>query len=101
MAERRGGSGDTGIADEDVELAATLMQRGAEAGDAVIVSQVKRHQCGAAAVFSDLLVEFFQAALRPRAGDDIPTGLAKPPPLAIPPPPPPPRHQTHTRTDAA
>src|SRR5258708_19072472 len=77
MAERRGGSGDTGIADENIELAVTLMQRGAERGDAVIVSQVKRHQRGAAAVFPDLVVEFFQPALRPRDGDDMRTGLGE------------------------
>jgi len=35
MPERRGGAGDAGIADENVELAVALMQRRAEAGDVV------------------------------------------------------------------
>jgi len=74
MAERRGGAGDAGIADEDVEFAMALMQRSAKPGDAVIVGQVQRHQRGAAAVFADLVIEFFQPALRPRHRHDMRAG---------------------------
>ena len=79
MPERRGGAGDAGIADENVELAVALMQRGAEPGDAVIVGEVERHQRGAAAVFADLVVEFFQPALRPRHRHDMRAGLGQRP----------------------
>ncbi len=44
MAERRGGTGHAGIADEDVDLAVTLMQRRAEPRDAVAVGHAERHQ---------------------------------------------------------
>ena len=71
MAERRGGAGDAGIADENVDLAVALMQRRAEPGDAVEIGEVERHQRGAAAVLADLVVEFFQAALRARDGNDM------------------------------
>ena len=50
MAERRGGAGDAGIADENVDLAVAFMQRGAEACDAIEIGEVQRHQRGAAAV---------------------------------------------------
>src|SRR5207248_4466307 len=50
VAERRGGAGDAGITDEDVELAVALMQRGAKPGDAVEIAEVERHQRRAAAV---------------------------------------------------
>ena len=74
MAERRGGAGDAGIADEDVEPAVALVQRGAEPGDAVEIGEVERHQRCAAAVFADLVVEFFQAALRARDRNDVRAG---------------------------
>ena len=66
MPERRRRAGDAGIADENVELAVALMQRRAEPCDAVEVGEIERHQGRAAAVLSDLVVEFFQAALRSR-----------------------------------
>src|SRR5450631_472853 len=66
MPERRGGAGDTGIADENVELSVPLMQRSTEAGDAVEVGEIERHQSGAAAVLADLVVELLEAALRSR-----------------------------------
>ena len=77
MAERRGRAGDAGIADEDVELAVALMQRSAEAGDAVGVGEVERHQRGAAAVLPDLVVEFFQPALRARHRHDMRAGFCQ------------------------
>ena len=77
MAERRGGAGDAGIADENVELAVALMQRRAEPRDAVEIGEVERHQRGAAAVFADLVVEFFQPALRARDGHDMRAGAGK------------------------
>ena len=76
MAERRGGAGDAGIADENVELAVALMQRRAEPRDAVEIGEVERHQRGAAAVFPDLVVELLQAALRARDGHDMRAGRA-------------------------
>src|SRR5258705_10372000 len=66
MPERRGRTGDAGIADEDVELAMALMQRRAKPGDAVEIGEVERHQRRAAAAFSDLVVELFETALRSR-----------------------------------
>ena len=77
MAERRGGAGDAGIADENVELAVALMQRSPEPGDAVEIGEVERHQRGAAAVLADLVVEFFQAALRARDGNDVRAGAGE------------------------
>ena len=77
MAERRGGAGDAGIADENVELAMAFMQRRAEAGDAVEVGQVERHQGRAAAVLADLVIEFFEAALRARHRDHMRAGLGQ------------------------
>src|ERR1700680_2123120 len=66
MPERRGRAGDAGVADENVELAVTFMQRGAEPRDAVVIGEVERHQRGAAAIFPDLVVELFESSLRPR-----------------------------------
>src|SRR6185369_15550157 len=77
MPERRGGTGDAGIADENVDLAVAFMQRGAEPRDALEIGEVERHQRGAAAVFADLVVEFFQAALRARDGNDMGAGLCQ------------------------
>src|ERR1700733_5514132 len=77
MAERRGGAGDAGIADEDIELAVTFMQRRAEPGDAVEIGEVERHQSGAAAVLADLVIELFEAALRPRHRDNMRAGLGQ------------------------
>src|SRR5450755_2264142 len=71
MAERRGRTCDAGIADQDVELAMALVQRGAEPGDAVDIAQAERHQRGAAAVFADVVIEFFQAALGARQRHDV------------------------------
>src|SRR5665213_4357603 len=75
MPERRGGAGDAGIADQNVDLAVTLMQRRAEPGDAFEVGEIERHQRGAAAVLADLVVEFFKAALGARDGDDMRAGF--------------------------
>ncbi len=77
MAERRRRTGDAGIADENVDLAVALVQRGAKPGDAVIVSEIQRHQRGGAAVFADLVVELFEATLRARDGDDMRAGLGE------------------------
>ena len=77
MAERRGGAGDAGIADENVELAVALVQRRAEPGDAVEIGEVERHQRGAAAVLADLVVELFQPALRPRDRHDMRAGFGQ------------------------
>src|SRR5713226_9497311 len=77
MPERRGGTGDAGIADENVELAMTLMQRRAKPGDAVEVGEVERHQGRAAAVFSDLVVELFETALRSGNRNHMRAGLGK------------------------
>src|SRR5512143_2745025 len=74
MPERRGGPGDAGIADENVELAMTLMQRGAETGDSVEVGEVERHQGRSSARLSDLVVEFFEAGLRSRHRHDMRAG---------------------------
>ena len=75
MAERRGGAGDAGIADENVELAVALMQRRAKPGDAVEIGEIERHQGGAAAVLTDLVVEFLEPALRSRHRHDMRAGL--------------------------
>ena len=77
MAERRGRAGDAGIADENVELAVALVQRSAEPGHAVEIGEVERHQRGAAALFADLVVEFFQPALRARHRHDMRAGLGQ------------------------
>ena len=56
---------------QDVELAVALVQRRAEPGDAVEIGEVERHQRGAAAVFTDLVVELFEAALGSRHRHDV------------------------------
>src|SRR5579864_1019505 len=71
MAERRGRTGNAGIADENIELAVALMQRRPEARDAVEIGEVERHESGAAAVFADLVVEFLKATLRSRHRHDV------------------------------
>src|SRR5260370_21343760 len=75
MPERRGGTGDAGIADENVELAMTLMQRRAKPGDAVEVGEVERHERRAAAVFSDLVVELFETPLCSRHRNHMRAGF--------------------------
>src|SRR5258708_6228117 len=77
MPERRGGPGDAGIADEDVEFSVALMQRRAEPGDAVEVGKIERHQGRAAAVFLDLVVELFEAALRSCHCDHMRAGFCE------------------------
>src|SRR5258708_36588265 len=77
MPERRGWTGDAGIADENIELAVTLMQRRSKPGNAVEIGQVKRHQRGAAAVLADLVVELFKPALRPRHRNDMRAGFCQ------------------------
>ena len=49
----------------------------AKPGDAVIVGEIERHQRGAAAVFADLVVEFFQAGLRPRQRHHMRAGFGE------------------------
>src|SRR4029077_8417632 len=71
MPERRGGTGDAGIADQDVELAVALVQRGAKPRDAVEIGEAERHQRGAAAVLPDLVVELLKPALGARDGYDM------------------------------
>ena len=53
------------------------MQRSAKPGDALEVGEVERHQRGAAAILSDFVVEFFQAALRARHCHDMRAGLGQ------------------------
>src|SRR5437868_1194007 len=59
MAERRGGTGDAGVAYQNIELAMTFIERGTKPGDAVEISEVEWHQRGAAAILTDLVVELF------------------------------------------
>src|SRR3977135_2496868 len=77
MSKRRGGPGDAGIADENVELAVTFVQRGAKPCDAVEVGEIERHQCRAAAILADLVVEFFEAALGSRQRNNMRAGLGQ------------------------
>src|SRR5271169_3341775 len=50
-----------------------LVQRRAEAGNAVEIGEVERNQSGAAAVFSDLVVELLKPALGARQRNDMRT----------------------------
>ena len=75
MSERRGGAGDTGIADENVEPAVAFVQRRAEPGDAVEIGEIERHQRRRAAVLADFVVELFEPGLRPRHRHDMRAGL--------------------------
>src|SRR5262249_15374694 len=75
MAERRGGTGDAGIADEDIDLAMALMQGRAKPCEAVAVGHAQRHQRRRAAVLPDLIVELFKPALCARDRDDVRAGL--------------------------
>jgi hypothetical protein len=63
MADRGEGAEQTGISEQDIELAETLMERRAEAVDAGAVGDVERHQRGAvAAHFLDLVIDRFEPA---------------------------------------
>src|SRR5579863_5649541 len=75
MAERRRGAGDAGIADENIELAVTLVQGCAEPRDAVKIGQAERYQRRLAAILSYLVVEFFQPALGARDRNNVRAGL--------------------------
>src|ERR1700694_14247 len=77
MPERRGGAGDAGTADEDVELAVAFVQRSSKPGDAVEIGEVERHQCRAATVLTDLVVEFFETCLRSRHRNNMRAGLGQ------------------------
>ena len=66
---------NAGIADQDVELAVAFMQCGTKPRDAVEVGEIERHQGGAAAVFLDLVVELFKAALGSRHRDHMGAGF--------------------------
>jgi hypothetical protein len=77
VPERRGRPGDAGIADQNINLAVTLMQRCAQTSDALIVGQVERHQRSAAAILADLVVEFLKPALCPRHSHDMRAGLSE------------------------
>src|SRR5712692_4744833 len=77
MPERRGGAGDPGIADENVELAVALMQRSTKPCDAVEVGQIERHQGRSSAIPADLVVEFFEAALGSRNRNNVRAGFSQ------------------------
>src|ERR1700704_2965547 len=77
MPERRGGAGDAGIADENVELSVALMQRRAEPGDAVKIGEIERHQGRSSTVLADLVVELLEAALRPRHRNHMRAGFCQ------------------------
>ena len=77
MIERRQRSENAGVADEDVEPAIALAQRGGEAVDAGIVLQVERHQRRGAAGGADGVVEFLQPADGARHRDDMRAGLGE------------------------
>src|SRR5579871_2016716 len=77
MTERRGGTGDAGIADENVELAMPLMQCSAEPRHTVEIGEAERHQGRRAAGFADLVVELFQPALCARHRHDVRAGLGE------------------------
>src|SRR5450759_3069504 len=75
MPERRGGAGDAGIADQNVELAVTLVQRRAKAGDAVEIGEIERHQGRGPAVVADLVVELLEPGLGSRHRHHMRAGL--------------------------
>src|ERR1700716_943933 len=77
MPERRGGAGNAGIADENVEPAVALMQRRTQPRDAVEVGEIERHQGRSSAVVADLVVEFFQASLRSRHRNHMRAGFSQ------------------------
>ena len=64
MADRAQTAEHRGIADEDIEAAVALMQRGAQLVDQFALAKVERHQHGgiAAAGGADFIVCFFEAA---------------------------------------
>jgi hypothetical protein len=45
MTERGGGSGDAGVADENVKLAVPFVQRRPEPGDSIEIGETERYQC--------------------------------------------------------
>src|SRR4051812_1072430 len=74
MAERRGGAGHAGIADQDIELAVALVQRRPEPGNALEIGEIERDQRRAAAIAADDVVEFLQPTLSSRHRDDMGAG---------------------------
>ena len=75
MAERRGGAGNGGIADQDVEPAIALVERRPEPGDALGIPQVERHERRRAAGGADRIVELFEPAHGARDRHDVGAGL--------------------------
>jgi hypothetical protein len=74
MTERRRWAGNTGIADEDVELAMTFVESGPEPCNSLEVREIERDQRCAAAILADLVIEFFKAALGPCDRDHVRSG---------------------------
>jgi len=74
MGERRDDAKRTGIAEEGVEPAPALEDRGAQPVDGVELAQVQRHECRGAALATDRVVGLLETAHRARDADDMRPG---------------------------
>ena len=77
MVERRGHARDRRIADENVELSVTLVQRRREAINALIVTNVERRQRCRTPFGANGVVELLQAADRARDGNHMRAGAGE------------------------
>ena len=74
MTEGRQRAEDTGVADQNVEPAVTLVERAAETVDPRVILQVQRHEGGGAALGADRVVDLLETADGARHRDHMGAG---------------------------
>ena len=74
MGQRRDLAEKAGIAEQDVELAPALVDRGAEPVEGVVILEVERHERRGRAGGADLVVELLERALRAGERDHMRAG---------------------------
>src|SRR6266404_6782672 len=80
VADRRDGSENTGIADQDVELAEALIKRCPQLIDGVEFLDIQRHQqAWLTAGIADRIIDLFQPTDRTRGQDQLGTFGGKAP----------------------
>lgn len=77
MADRRDDAENTGIRDQNIELAPALKDIGAQRIDGVHIGEIEGNQRRGAADGLDGVVQILEAADRAGAGNDMRTGLGK------------------------
>ena len=77
MGDRREFAEHARIAEQDIELAPALVDRGAEPVDRVEILDVHRHQCGRRSLGANLVVEGFERALCTGQSHDVSASFRK------------------------